>query len=637
MSFNIGDLVSPVKQVDPEIQFNNLTRGHEPEGQSPKSDDDFFGGFDENVFCSPVKVDTTLDLRRPLRRLFDDDSDRASPKKKLRSFKEAAPSCRTPSKNQASASSDNASAQALSSLNADPIFKTPTKSASRTPVKTPAQKRGDVDHVTPVKAASRDDHRMISGMSRTPQKASENLSSQFEATLSSAETFQPEATTTPTKSKSPVKRSTGRRKEAKSPAERTPPKSSGRRRLHKSISDDAESIGASPKLSASLRAPEEKTPAKAETESEPSNTAKQNPDPVTPSVFERPCRRKSTSIRFGIDDVPFEALLSPSGKSVRSIRPNIDTPPKNLTPKSSRIASPASHPAGPNFSSKPKLRRAPKSLFAAECSETAEVDATDLGPKNPPKEAQSDASAKDKVDPWQMEDPSKAAQDASTKRALRSKSGRFEQETATAEVRVPTVISFSKSLNSKMSNDDDGDDDVDDDIDDALGRRILEISSLNKKHLHGAEPSPAPSSAKTRTPKRLRSGAKKVSPNSKRRRLSIKYLNDPPPITDTSAIFDSRYRKMADVSVDDAEPRNDGPATPDPKSPVKSWSVSRYESPRGEIKMTLFNRKKKPESSPFLPVNRISRRMTNDTGWNCLIPGSKILALVAGKKYVVVL
>ena len=183
-----------------------------------------------------------------------------------------------------------------------------------------------------------------------------------------------------------------------------------------------------------------------------------------------------------------------------------------------------------------------------------------------------------------------------------------------------------------MSNDDDGDDDVDDDVDDALGRRILEISSLNKKHLHGAEPSPAPSSVKTRTPKRLRSGAKKVSPNSKRRRLSIKYLNDPPPITDTSAIFDSRFRKMADVSVDDAEPRNDGPATPDPKSPVKSWSVSRYESPRGEIKLTLFNRKKKPESSPFLPVNRISRRMTNDTGWNCLIPGSEILALVAGKK-----
>jgi hypothetical protein len=148
------------------VFFNNPTK---PSGDfSPKSDDDLFAGMDVMMFQSPVKKDSPPDLRRPLRRLFEDDEDRKSPKKKLRNRKEPNPPSHSPVK---SAGVTVVSKTPVKSVAVAAVSKTPVKSAavavvSRTPVKSAAV---SAVSKTPVKSAA------VAVVSKTPVKSRPSL------------------------------------------------------------------------------------------------------------------------------------------------------------------------------------------------------------------------------------------------------------------------------------------------------------------------------------------------------------------------------------------------------------------------------------------------------------------------------
>jgi len=312
---------------------------------------------------------------------------------------------------------------------------------------------------------------------------------------------------------------------------------------------------------------------------------------------------------------------SPSGKARLATKPYFETPPKILTPKVCRLASPASQPQTPTSVSKLKLRRNPKvSLFSAENS----ISETDSD-KWSKKERDASKCDDDKSDPRPIQETAPTVE-TSPVRTLRSKSEKVKQEINEAGTsRIPTIISFSKTSSTASSGDDD-----------ELGRKILEMSSRNRQlqedsDVKAAGPSASAklklvSSPTSRTPKRLRSKSKNIRPNSKRRRVSIEYFSDPPEITDTSACGESKKRKAVEIPGAESETSYDD--TSAPKSPASSyyhdtesltassskWSVTTYESPLREIKVKFFKKKRKPEESPCLLVNRISRRMTNDTG-----------------------
>ena len=670
--FSIHEFVSPrKKEVDPEIEFTNAGQN-----ASPKSDDDLFADLDADIFRSPVKSDCIQDLRIPLRRLFDDDNERSSPKKKLRNRKDPAPPNRTPRKSQAvsktpiktSPSSHDANAPAdktpiknnSSAVALTPIktpaqkrgdqdfnedVRTPIKTAAqkrgdqdfnedvRTPIKTSAQKRGDQDFNedvrTPIKTAAQkrgDQNVSFEDISRTPVKATEkkNLEiSYFEKdkilhgepslkTPMKATSAQTIENVSPLKLRSSTKVPSKDRISESGNVDETKRTTSGRRsRREKSISDASNSGKTLGHQTPIKKSPQKHQPQPEATKQVAKEEASTE-EATTTLICGRPARRKSTSFRLGIDDIPLnEAIFwSPSGKSGKASRLNFDTPPKTYTPKTSRLASPAS--AQPTPCSKSKLRRTPKvNLFAPENvvseAETETPEVTTVTSRRMSKRYNT-----------QNDNASKADENETSKTA--SKSGKLEEETdESASTRAPTIISFSKSSISAAREDPfDGD---------TLSKKIVEMSSANKR-LTSSEPitvdrvvrqanpsvSLNKSSPKHRTPKRLRSGANKRSPNSKRRKVSVEFFSDPPVISDSPAIESEKQKISESHSNEDLEKHSAFVSISKIKSPEKSWSVSSYESPRGEFKLRIINRKKKPELSPFMPVNRISRRMTHDTG-----------------------
>ena len=618
-SFTISDLVSPRKQGLSDECYTVASESHAKAIPvfSPTFDcsgeADLFADDDEEVTIRlPAQDECYPDLRRPLRRLFEDDPDEdksetpklISPKKKIRQKKDKKHLLKTPVKNQPLVMTEKTPSK-LPVLEAGHFsIQTPVKSpVIRTPVKTPAQKRGDqnIDVIgfgaelrTPVK---------------TPVKTPAQKRGDQNVVLSSNDR-------TPVKSASP-----------NTPVVDAPVKSSGSRK-RKNKPDSEIKTAATPE--------KRKTVSKPETASTPLAT--------TPATIERPSRRKSVSIRFGIDDVPLtDAIWSPGGKSSRDFKNN--SPLKSWTPKSKLFASPLSKDLTPT--SRSKICKTPKSLFAPDpdsaisesvkklkskplsvsddFSEVSETNQTHSRKRKKRNEESRTSKTEDETDPWIVLDPTisesdpKSSQEISDQSSARRKSKRVN--TGEEEVRPTlTVISFAKTL----TNSDLNSSPPTVDLNDSLGQKIQEISLKNPQKDLETFSTPTvkkvkiTSSPKTRTPKRLRSGSKKLSPSSKRKRLQISFANSPPVIVDT------RKRKLTETQTNESEETFSDPRSPPPslsanvasltpmKSPGKYWAVvEREESPAG-IKMRL-NRKKKPEQKSNF-VSRISRRMTNDIG-----------------------
>ena len=627
--FKISDLVSPKRNRLSDECYKVLCESH---GKAipvftPKStrsgEADLFSEDEEVTVRLPTKDECYPDLRRPLRRLFEEDPDEGeakapkvvTPKKKIRNKKEKSllNTLKTPVKNEPSTFTERTPVK-LPVLEAEdfPLNHTPVKApVIRTPVKTPAQKRGDqnvnvfageAELRTPVKTPAQkrgDQNVILSSNDRTPVK-----------------TTSPK--TTPVKSlvdcsgdvsvKTPIKSSLSRKRKAKVQTE----------------------------IKLAVTPEKQKEVSKPETFSTPISTT---PAPT----IERPSRRKSVSIRFGIDDVPLtDAIWSPAGKSSRDFK--IHSSP--WTPKNKLFASPSSHDLTPT--SKTKIRKTPKSLFAADSDSTISVlpkpkllsvaetvlevpenDQTRSKKRKKKTEEAQTSKYEEENDPWIVLDPTTLESDhqeiSADQSSGKRKSKRFKME---EEVRTPTVISFAKTLTEIDSNSSS----PNPDLNDSLGQKIQKISLKQNQRKNSetfATPTPPvtkvklSSSPKTRTPKRLRSGSKKLSPRSKRKRLHISFANSPPVINDTNFCVENRKRKLTETRSNEndetfSEPRSPPPSSVTPvssspmKSPGKFWSVvGREESPHG-IKMRL-NRKKKPEQKSMI-VNRISRRMTNELG-----------------------
>lgn len=630
VTFRISDIVSPKKIIklgdqDDSGKSDISENQNEDQPFSPElsGEADLFA--DEEDEEIQTKYEVSPDLRRPLRRLFaDEDTEESSllvtknPKLKVKENKnvktdpnaQTSRGDKTPIKGSGDAPLHKTPVKfiALSSSKSAPIDKTPVKSNTHqltTPVKTPAQKRGDQNYGdgenTPVKSLM---SRATRSGNQTPLK-----------TLSLVNAAAPTRVQTAPKSPTSMKR----RSQSVSTAENieTIPTPAEESFATKSVTISIKKDGS--QMSKFESKPTNKalmTPKKASEGKgiKPSTDATSTPTTITtPCPSDRPSRRKSVSIRYGIDDVPLtDAVWSPASKLARSPWRS-DTPSKSggmtptassrtCTPKISRLLSPSAPNTDLNTPDKLaggiklKQRKTLKvSLFATD-TETDTIDKVSLKSRKRCNKLEDIKDTEDD-DPCQTEDvrASNSQQMTLPKRSTRSSdsgqlhlpkrgfssmdslptrsSGRLaHHETFTSADRSKSkskVSSFDVTENEGFELDSPTGlqtqnmttiplklklKSSDCDLNDSLGHQIKELCSKNRadnvsntfvtpsllKRKNGGSP-------KSRTPKRLRSGSKKSSPDSKRSRLNIEFTSNPPVITDTfNCTENRRKRKLTD-------------------------------------------------------------------------------------------
>jgi hypothetical protein len=637
VTFRISDMVSPKKTFklceaasSEKPSATDYHKEHVTISPEVSGEADLFADDDEEIQTKDEEV--FPDLRRPLRRLFEDeDTEEASPlvsknpRLKIRQnanveSTQISRGDKTPVKSSGDARVHKTPVKLidLSSSKSAPVDTTPVKSnipQHNTPVKTPAQKRGDQNYEerenTPVKPVP---SRTTRSGNRTPVKSLplDNSANSTQTVPTSMKRRSQTVSNVETIGNNPT------------PVEESKSTNS----VIISIKKDPTQISTVNKALVTPNKDKEVNVVKPTPESTSIPTTAATTGPP-----ERPSRRKSVSIRFGIDDVPLtDAVWSPAGKSARSSWRS-ETPSKTggmtptaasrtCTPKNSRLLSPSANNSDLNTpnklagGTKSKQRKTPKtSLFSTDetdsdsqpvsmdneslnfgkehhVAETAQTLSDKFSSKKR-KRCNKLEATEDTEDPWQtvdaqISDPQHVTLPKRTTRASDSGQLFLPRRGSITTDSLPTRSSgrlthhktFSSSDGSKfkseMSSFDMTDNEVfeldspagvqnpnmtiiplklklktsDCDLNDSLGQQITEMCSKNRSdNISNTFVTPSlknrknTGSPKSRTPKRLRSGSKKSSPNSKRLRLHIEFASSPPIITDTSNCSDSRRKR----------------------------------------------------------------------------------------------